>query len=99
MPPNSRCQARRKWWADEKPDRSATCSTDKLGSPRSASDAGFEVDYVTEATLTFPMRHAGGRTYSPAELRERTELVMEGRFASNCKVDQALDRAISAPVA
>lgn len=47
---------------------------------RIASDLGFEVDFVGEATLTFPMsRH--GRTWSAAEIRARTELVLEGRFA------------------
>jgi nicotinamidase-related amidase len=49
---------------------------------RAASDAGFEVVFVTEATLTFAMRHAGGRTYTPEEIRERTELVLAGRFAA-----------------
>jgi len=57
---------------------------------RHASDIGFKVDYVTEATLTFPMRHAGGRVYSSAEIKERTELVLAGRFARICSVDEAL---------
>jgi nicotinamidase-related amidase len=58
---------------------------------RHASDSGFQVDYVSEATLTFPMTHArSGRTYSPQEIRERTELVLEGRFARIFTVDQAL---------
>lgn len=48
---------------------------------RHASDAGFQVRYVTAATLTFAMRHSSGREYSPADLRERTELVLAGRFA------------------
>jgi nicotinamidase-related amidase len=60
---------------------------------RDASDRGLEVDFVSEATLTFPMRHAGGRDYSAAEIRERTELVLAGRFAAVVSVDQALDRA------
>ncbi len=59
---------------------------------RDASDRGFAVDYVTEATLTFPMQHANGRIYSAAEIRERTELVLSDRFASIVTVDQALDR-------
>ncbi|MBB3139449.1 isochorismatase family protein [Halomonas organivorans] len=47
---------------------------------RVASDLGFAVDFVGEATLTFPMtRH--GRTWSAEEIRARTELVLEGRFA------------------
>jgi nicotinamidase-related amidase len=48
---------------------------------RHASDLGFEVIYVTEATLTFPVTHASGRVHSAAEVRERTELVLAGRFA------------------
>jgi nicotinamidase-related amidase len=59
---------------------------------RQASDSGFTVDYVSEATLTFAMTHArSGRTYSPAEIRERTELVLEGRFARIATVAQALE--------
>jgi nicotinamidase-related amidase len=48
---------------------------------RHASDLGFKVRYVSDATLTFPMRTRAGREVSPAELRERTELVLDGRFA------------------
>ena len=48
---------------------------------RHASDLGFQVRYVTDATLTFPMQARSGRAVSPAEIRERTELVLEGRFA------------------
>ena len=48
---------------------------------RHASDLGFSVRYVTDATLTFPMRTRGGREVTVAEIHERTELVLEGRFA------------------
>jgi nicotinamidase-related amidase len=48
---------------------------------RHASDLGFKVRYVSDATLTFPMRTRLGREVSAAELRERTELVLDGRFA------------------
>jgi len=48
---------------------------------RHASDLGFAVRYVTDATLTFPMRTRSGREVSAAEIRERTELVLDGRFA------------------
>ena len=48
---------------------------------RHASDSGFSVRYVTDATLTFPMTSKSGRTFSTADLRERTELVLDGRFA------------------
>ncbi|MDR5865304.1 isochorismatase family protein [Halomonas koreensis] len=47
---------------------------------RVASDLGFAVDFVGEATLTFPMTRLG-RTWSAEEIRSRTELVLEGRFA------------------
>jgi len=48
---------------------------------RHASDLGFAVRYVTDATLTFAMRTREGREVSPAEIQERTELVLDGRFA------------------
>lgn len=48
---------------------------------RHASDLGFAVRYVSDATLTFPMRTRAGREVSAEELRERTELVLDGRFA------------------
>ncbi|MEJ6000648.1 cysteine hydrolase family protein [Paucibacter soli] len=63
---------------------------------RHASDEGWEVDYVTEATLTFAMTHASGVTLSPAELKLRTETVLQDRFAQICTVEQALDRAATA---
>jgi len=49
---------------------------------RVASDLGYAVDFVTEATLTFPMAHPNGRTYSADEIKEKTELVLAGRFAN-----------------
>ena len=48
---------------------------------RHASDLGFSVRYVTDATLTFPMRTRSGREVSVAEIQERTEMVLEDRFA------------------
>ena len=60
---------------------------------RHASDSGFEVDYVTEATLTFAMTARDGRVYSPGEIRARTELVLADRFARIATVEQALDGA------
>ena len=57
---------------------------------RDGSDRGFAVDYVTEATLSFPFAHRSGRMYSLAEIRERCELVLDGRFARICTVDEAL---------
>jgi nicotinamidase-related amidase len=61
---------------------------------RHASDMGFEVDYVSEATLTFTMKHPiSGRVFTPHEIKERTELVLHGRFANVCSVAGALERA------
>jgi nicotinamidase-related amidase len=58
---------------------------------RVASDIGYAVDYVTEATLTFPMTHAGsGRVYSTSEIKAHTELVLQGRFARIARTDDAL---------
>ena len=48
---------------------------------RHASDLGFAVRYVSDATLTFPMRTRGGREVSAQEIREHTELVLDGCFA------------------
>lgn len=48
---------------------------------RHASDSGFKVTYALDATLTFPMVAKSGRTYSAADLMERTALVLEDRFA------------------
>lgn len=60
---------------------------------RHASDEGFEVDYVTEATLTFDMQTPSGATLSAAAITERTATVLAGRFATLCTVQQALQRA------
>lgn len=58
---------------------------------RVASDLGFDVDFVTEATLTFPMVHASsGRHYDVDEIKQHTELVLDGRFARVRNVDAVL---------
>ena len=57
---------------------------------RHASDLGYSVDYVAEATPTFAMTDANGRDWSAAEIRARTELVLAGRFARITTVDEAL---------
>jgi nicotinamidase-related amidase len=57
---------------------------------RHASDLGYRVDFVSEATLTFPMVDAAGRRWSPGEIKARTELVLDERFARVVTVDQAL---------
>jgi nicotinamidase-related amidase len=60
---------------------------------RHASDSGYEVLYVTEATLTFAMQDRHGREWSAEEIKARTELVLDGRFARIVSVDEALGRA------
>ena len=57
---------------------------------RHASDLGFAVDFVSEATLTFPMTDARGREWSADEIKARTELVLAGRFARIATVEDAL---------
>jgi nicotinamidase-related amidase len=60
---------------------------------RHASDSGYGVLYVTEATLTFAMQDRHGRQWSAEEIKARTELVLEDRFARVVSVDEALGRA------
>jgi nicotinamidase-related amidase len=60
---------------------------------RHASDEGWEVDYVGDATLTFDMTTPSGKTLTAAEIRERTETVLVNRFATLATVDEALARA------
>jgi nicotinamidase-related amidase len=57
---------------------------------RHASDLGYRVDYVTEATLTFPMTDRRGRNWLPEEIKARTELVLDDRFARITTVEEAL---------
>jgi nicotinamidase-related amidase len=57
---------------------------------RHASDSGYQVDFVTEATLTFPMIDRHKKQWSPAEIKARTELVLDGRFARIVNVEEAL---------
>ncbi|GAC1431575.1 MAG: cysteine hydrolase family protein [Acidobacteriaceae bacterium] len=62
---------------------------------RHASDLGYDVTYVTEATLTFAMTDAHGNHWSPEEIKARTELVLDGRFASVLSVEDALATAMA----
>lgn len=57
---------------------------------RHASDLGYSVDYVTEATLTFPMIDRHGVSWSAVEIKARTELVLHERFARILTVEEAL---------
>ena len=58
---------------------------------RHASDLGWQVDYVTDATLTFDMQNADGSALSAADIKTRTATVLQGRFARVCTVQEALE--------
>jgi nicotinamidase-related amidase len=57
---------------------------------RHASDLGWQVSYVPEATMSWPLRGPDGVVLSLAELRQRTAAVLQGRFAEVQSVDDAL---------
>lgn len=60
---------------------------------RIASDYGYNVDYVTEATLTFPMVHKpSGKIFSVDDIKQKTELVLADRFAEIHTVDTVLGK-------
>lgn len=63
---------------------------------RDASDSGFEVDFVSEATLTFAMTGRDGTRWSAQEIKARTELVLDRRFARIATVEQTLAGPASA---
>lgn len=60
---------------------------------RHASDEGFEVDYVAEATLTFDMKHLDGSPLAADDIVARTCAVLKDRFATICTVEEAVGRA------
>jgi len=50
---------------------------------RVGSDLGYDVEYVLDATLTFPMENSiTGKTVSPKAIKEHTAMVLAGRFAA-----------------
>lgn len=59
---------------------------------RHASDLGWEVDYVPDATLTWDMTQPDGRPLSAQDIKDRTVTVLAGRFATISTVDAALQR-------
>ena len=65
---------------------------------RHASDLGWAIDYVTDATLTFDMKQPDGSPLSAQDIKARTATVLAGRFATLATADQALAR-VAAPVA
>jgi nicotinamidase-related amidase len=57
---------------------------------RHASDSGYDVDFISEATLTFAMTDRLGRQWTAADIKARTELVLDERFARVLTVGEAL---------
>lgn len=54
---------------------------------RLAADLGYDVDFVTEATQSFPILNAEtGEELSTAEIFRRTEFVLRNRFARIARV-------------
>lgn len=51
---------------------------------RHASDEGYSIDYVLDATLTWDMLQPDGHTLRAAEIKMRTATVLQGRFAKVC---------------
>ena len=62
---------------------------------RHASDLGWQVDFVTDATLTWDMVQPDGQPLAAADIKARTATVLQGRFATLCTVDEALARCAS----
>lgn len=63
---------------------------------RHASDLGWTVDYVVDATHTYDMVQPDGQPLSAADIKARTATVLVDRFATLCTVEQALQRAQAA---
>jgi nicotinamidase-related amidase len=60
---------------------------------RNGCELGFDIDFVTEATLTFPIPKtldAGSESLPADAVVERTEYVLRRRFARICSVDDVL---------
>ncbi len=66
---------------------------------RVAADLGFDVDFVTEATRTFPITdEATGDVLSTDEIVRRTEMVLRGRFARIATVEGLVKELAEAAV-
>jgi nicotinamidase-related amidase len=63
---------------------------------RHASDLGWEVLFVPEATLTWDIPAADGGVFSAADTRRRTAAVLHGRFAQVLGVDEVQAHAQAA---
>jgi nicotinamidase-related amidase len=55
---------------------------------RVGGDFGYDVDFVTEATRTFPIPGPGGAELDVDAIVERTEYVLRGRFARIATVEE-----------
>lgn len=66
---------------------------------RHASDLGWQVDFVTEATHTWDMVQLDGQPLPAADIKARTATVLQGRFATLCTVDEALARCAASQAA
>jgi nicotinamidase-related amidase len=65
---------------------------------RDASDRGYQVDFVTDATLSFAIPHwAGGPELSTDEVVRRTEYALAGRFASIVSTQEVLEALSKQP--
>jgi nicotinamidase-related amidase len=61
---------------------------------RVAADLGFDVDFVTEATLTFPIANREtGEELATEDILHRTEFVLRGRFARIATVKDVIAEA------
>ena len=63
---------------------------------RHASDLGWNVDYVLDATHTWDMVQPDGQILAAEDIKTRTATVLQGRFATLCTVAEALARAQAA---
>ena len=58
---------------------------------RVGADIGYQVDFVSEATLTFAMTdRRSALTHTASEIKAHTELVLADRFARVCTVEECL---------
>jgi nicotinamidase-related amidase len=66
---------------------------------RVAADLGYAVDFVTEATMTFPIPNwdRPGEELDVAAIRERTEYALRRRFARLVTVSQLTEELKAAP--
>jgi nicotinamidase-related amidase len=66
---------------------------------RLAADLGYDVDFVTEATMTFPIANPEtGEELSTDEILRRTEFVLRRRFARIATVDILMEELARAAV-